>query len=112
MTCEKRLLPFILWGIAGIACYIAAQNAGGLAAALPFYVDPPRLEAGLWKWGHVLAGSWAAYWGARIALGRVLRSHETVFARLTTGQGVLLAGQLIARALLMVGVVEALSRGL
>jgi hypothetical protein len=85
----------LVWLVIGLAFYAASLTIG--------FNDPlghyNQLQQGLWKYGHVTTGSWCAYWISLGALGRLDRTTPSI-------------GLVIARAILMAGLVLALANGL
>lgn len=78
------MFPYLLLSV---VCYAVALN-----------VDHPQLQTLLWKLGHVNIGAHLGYWVARQTLGRVYASSPT--------------NDRIARAIIIVGAMLAISQGL
>lgn len=77
----------LIWLALSVLAYAASSAAGA---------DHPQVQVVLYKVGHVTLLAWVGYWIARQALGRVWSSTEPtrVLARAVIMAGVIVAGSL------------------
>ena len=89
---SMELLRMVVWALSGVVLYSCSVLLGS---------EYPQAQVVLYKLGHVTILSWVGYWVARMALGRINHEADATFAL-----------ALVARAILMAGVILAGSTGL
>lgn len=80
-------LRMLAWLLCGLALYFASLAIGN---------EYPVAQTVLYKLGHVTTLAWVGYWIARNALGRVTTSSAP---RLVLARAVLMAGVIVAGSL-------------